>query len=109
MQEFYSIENFNIHIYIYFTTILFLIGILGLFIIRQNIIIMLISLELLLLSANLNFIIFSIFLDDISGQIMSIFILTSGAAEAAVGLAILIVFYRSRGVISTNYIISIKG
>tara|TARA_R110001592_G_scaffold326921_1_gene607935 strand:- start:10692 stop:10898 length:207 start_codon:yes stop_codon:yes gene_type:complete len=67
------------------------------------------SIELILLSINLNFIIFSIVLDDIVGQIFALFILTVAAAESAIGLAILVVYYRLKGVISINYINSIKG
>lgn len=99
----------NIHYFIVFTFILFLIGILGIFVIRQNLITILMSVELLLLAVNLNFILFSILLDDIVGQIMSLCILATAGAEASVGLAILIIFYRLRGVVSTDYIASLKG
>lgn len=103
------INNINLHYFTIFTFALFLIGILGVFVIRQNLITILMSIELLLLSVNLNFILFSILLDDVVGQVMSICILTTAGAEASVGLAILIIFYRLRGVVSTDYIISLKG
>jgi len=67
------------------------------------------SIELMLLSINLSFIFFSLYLDDIFGQLFSLFILTVAAAEASIGLAILIVYYRIRGVISINFINSLKG
>jgi NADH:ubiquinone oxidoreductase subunit K len=67
------------------------------------------SIELMLLSINLNFIIFSILLDDVLGQVFALFILTVAAAESAIGLAILVVYYRIKGIISINYINSIKG
>jgi NADH:ubiquinone oxidoreductase subunit K len=67
------------------------------------------SIELLLLAVNLNFIIFSIYLDDLIGQTFSLFILTVAAAESAIGLAILVVYYRIKGIISINFVNSIKG
>ena len=67
------------------------------------------SIELMLLSINLNFIFFSIYLDDIYGEVFSLFILVIAAAEASIGLAILIIYYRLRGIISINFINSLKG
>jgi NADH-quinone oxidoreductase subunit K len=67
------------------------------------------SIELLLLAVNLNFIIFSIYLNDLVGQTFSLFILTIAAAESAIGLAILVVYYRIKGIISINFVNSIKG
>ena len=95
--------------YIIVSSILFILGILGIFITRKNIIVILMSVELMLLSVNFNFIIFSVYLDDIFGQLFSLFILTVAAAESAIGLAILVVYYRLRGVISIDNISSIKG
>ena len=92
-----------------FNIILFIIGLFGIFGITQNIIIVLISLELILLSINLNFIIYSLYLDDISGQIYSLFILTVAAAESAIGLAILVIYYRIRGILSLDYINTLKS
>jgi NADH-quinone oxidoreductase subunit K len=89
--------------------ILFLIGILGIFLVKKNIIIILMSIELMLLAININFIVFSVYLNDLTGQIFSLFVLTVAAAESAIGLAILIVYYRIKGIISINYINSIKG
>ena len=101
--------NFLIIKFLILLLLLFLIGIWGIFLLKKNIIIILMSIELILLSINLNFIIFSLLLDDISGQIFALFILTVAAAESAIGLAILVVYYRIKGIISINYINSIKG
>lgn len=90
-------------------SILFILGILGVVITKKNIIIILMSIELMLLSINMNFIIFSLFLDDMLGQIFSLILLTVAAAEAAIGLAIIIVYYRLSGIISINYINLLKG
>ena len=89
--------------------ILFLTGIIGIFLIKKNIIIILMSIELMLLSINMNFIIFSVYLEDIIGQVFALFILTVAAAESAIGLAILVVYYRIKGLVSINFINSIKG
>jgi NADH-quinone oxidoreductase subunit K len=79
---------------------LFILSLLGLIYNRQSILVKLICIELMLLSVNINFIIFSVYLDDIYGQIFSIFILTVAAAESAIGLAIIILYYRVRGSVS---------
>jgi NADH-quinone oxidoreductase subunit K len=89
--------------------ILFIIGLSGIFLNRKNIIIMLMSIELILLSINFNFIICSIFLDDIIGQIFALLILTVAAAESAIGLAILVIYYRIRGIITIELINLMKG
>ena len=81
---------------------LFLIGVLGLVLNRKNILITLMSIELMLLAINLNFVIFSIYLDDITGYVFVLFILTIAAAESAIGLAIIIIFFRTRGSIAIN-------
>jgi NADH-quinone oxidoreductase subunit K len=91
------------------STTLFIIGILGMCLSKKNILIFLISLELILLAASINFIGFSIFLDDLLGQIYSLMILTIGAAESALGLAILVVYYRLRGGIKIDTINLLKG
>ena len=88
---------------------LFVIGVWGIFLNRKNIIIMLMSIELMLLAVNLNFIIFSVYLDDLLGQVFSIFILTVAAAEAAIGLAIIVVYYRNSGTIRVEHIDKLKG
>jgi len=101
--------NFEITKYLVISVILFLIGILGIFLIKKNIIIILMSIELMLLAININFVIFSVYLDDMTGQVFALFILTIAAAESAIGLAILVVYYRIKGIISINFINSIKG
>ena len=90
----------NILNYFIFTFFLFCLGLFGIILNRQNIIIILMSIELLLLSINLNFIYFSIIVDDIIGQVFSLLILTVAAAESAIGLAIMIVFFKLYGDIS---------
>jgi NADH-quinone oxidoreductase subunit K len=95
--------------YLYFAISLFVIGLLGIFVIRKNIIIVLMSVELLLLGININFVVFSVYLDDILGQIFSLLVLTVAAAESALGLAILVIFYRLRGVISIQDLALLKN
>jgi NADH-quinone oxidoreductase subunit K len=95
--------------YLFVSITLFLIGIAGIFLNRKNIIVMLMSIELLLLAINFNFIVFSIFLDDILGQVFALLILTVAAAEAAIGLAILIIYFRIRGTIAVELINLIKN
>lgn len=91
------------------TFILFLLGIWGIFFNRKNIIIMLMSIELMLLAVNLNFVLFSVYLDDLVGQLFALLILTVAAAESAIGLALLVVYYRVRGTIAVEFINLIKG
>ena len=96
--------------YLTLSMIVFLIGISGIILNRQNIIIMLMSIELMLLAVNLNFIIFSVYLDDImGGQLFALLVLTIAAAESAIGLAILVVYYRVRGTISTSNVHLLRG
>ena len=95
--------------YLSLGAIIFFLGTIGIFLNRKNVIVILMSIELMLLAVNLNFISSSYFLDDLSGQLFAIFILTVAAAESAIGLAILVVFYRLRGIISVDFINSIKG
>lgn len=95
--------------YLALAIILFVLGICGTFLNRKNIIIMLMSIELILLSVNLNFIIFSIYIDDVIGQLFALFILTVAAAESAIGLAILVVLYHVRGTIAVQFLNIIKG
>ena len=82
--------------------LLFFIGLIGVILNRRNILIILMCIELLLLSLNMNFILFSVYLDDLYGQLFSFFILTIAAAESAIGLAIIIIYYRIRGNILVN-------
>ena len=91
------------------STILFLISILGLFLNQKNILIMLMSLEMMFLSVSFNLIFLSIYLDDIMGQIFALLILTVAAAESSVGLAILVVYYRIRSVITVELMSLTKG
>jgi NADH-quinone oxidoreductase subunit K len=95
--------------YLCVTFILFLIGLSGIFLNRKNIIIMLMSIELMLLAINFNLIVFSVFLDDIVGQLLALLILTVAAAESAIGLAILVIYYRIRGSIAIELINLMKG
>ena len=99
----------GIHNYLILSSIIFSIGLFGVFINRKNIITILMSIELMLLSANINFIGFSYYLNDLSGQVFSMFILVVAAAEAAVGLAILTIFFKNRGTISVDFISKLKG
>lgn len=88
---------------------LFTIGIFGIFINRKNIIIILMSIELILLSVNINLVAFSAFLHDLSGQVFALLVLTVAAAEAAIGLAILVVYFRNRGTIAVEDVNIMKG
>jgi len=99
----------NAQHYLILSTIIFSIGFLGIFVNRKNIITILMSIELMLLSANINFIGFSYLLNDLFGQIFSLFILVVAAAEAAIGLAILSIFFKKSGSISVDTISKMKG
>lgn len=101
--------SLNIFFLLFFSFLMFFLGTLGIFITRKNIIIILVSIELMLLAVNFNFVIFSILLDDILGQLFVVYTLTLAGAEAAIGLAILIIFYRIRGIITVNFVTSLKG
>jgi NADH-quinone oxidoreductase subunit K len=95
--------------YLVVAAILFTLGVAGIILNRKNIIIILMSVELILLSVNLNLIAFSAFLGDLTGQVFSLFILTVAAAEAAIGLAILVTYFRNRGSIAVEDINMMKG
>lgn len=95
--------------YLVLSTLLFVIGVCGIFLNRKNIITILMSIELILLSVNINFVVFSVYLGDLTGQIFSMLILTVAAAEAAIGLAILVVYYRNRGSIDVEQANVMKG
>ena len=101
--------NISLQHFLFLGAILFIIGVLGIFLNKKNVIIILMSIELILLSVNVNFIAFSVFLNDLSGQIFAMLTLTVAAAEAAIGLAILVVFFRNLGSIEVNKINSLKG
>ena len=95
--------------YLTVAAILFTIGIFGIFINRKNVIVILMSVELILLAVNLNLVAFSSFLGDLVGQIFALLVLTVAAAEAAIGLAILVVFFRNRGSIAVEDVNVMKG
>src|SRR4249919_3088989 len=95
--------------YLAVSATLFTIGVVGIFLNRKNIIIILMSVELILLAVNLNFVAFSAFLGDLVGQVFALFVLTVAAAEAAIGLAILVVYFRNRGTIAVEDINLMKG
>jgi NADH-quinone oxidoreductase subunit K len=95
--------------YLILAAIIFMIGVVGIFLNRKNVIIILMSIELILLAVNINLVSFSIFTQDLTGQIFTMFILTVAAAEAAIGLAIIVAYYRNKGSIRIEDISSLKG
>lgn len=99
-----GIEHFLI-----ISSLLFVLGICGIFLNRKNVITILMSIELMLLSVNINLVAFSTYLGDLTGQIFTVFVLTVAAAEAAIGLAILVIYYRNRGSIAVEDINLMKG
>jgi NADH:ubiquinone oxidoreductase subunit K len=92
-----------------FSYYLFLIGVWGIFLNRKNILLLLMAIELMLLAINYNFVVTSILIDDLTGQIFALFVLTVAAAESAIGLALLMIYYRVRGSISIDFIRLLKG
>ncbi len=95
--------------YLTLAAIIFTIGVVGIFLNRKNIIIILMSIELILLAVNINLVSFSIYLQNLVGQIFTMFVLTVAAAEAAVGLAIIVIYYKNKGSIHVEQINSLKG
>jgi NADH-quinone oxidoreductase subunit K len=95
--------------YLTLAAIIFTVGILGIFLNRKNIIIILMSIELILLAVNINLVSFSIYLQDLVGQVFTMFILTVAAAEAAIGLAIIVIYYKNKDTINVDQINSLKG
>tara|TARA_B100001179_G_scaffold221573_1_gene197139 strand:- start:342 stop:650 length:309 start_codon:yes stop_codon:yes gene_type:complete len=95
--------------YLILSALIFTVGVFGIFLNRKNVIIILMSIELILLSVNLNFVAFSNYLNDLVGQMFSLFILTVAAAEAAIGLAILVIYFRNRGSIAVDDVNLMKG
>ena len=95
--------------YLILSSLIFILGVIGIFLNRKNIINILMSIELILLGVNINFISFSYFSNDLTGQIFSLFILTVAAAEAAIGLAILVVYFRNKGSIDVKDVNVLKG
>tara|TARA_B100000029_G_scaffold157200_1_gene152446 strand:+ start:986 stop:1297 length:312 start_codon:yes stop_codon:yes gene_type:complete len=95
--------------YLTLAALIFTIGIIGIFLNRKNVIIILMSIELILLAVNINLVSFSIYLQNLVGQVFTMFILTVAAAEAAVGLAIIVIYYKNKGSINVDRIDSLKG
>jgi NADH-quinone oxidoreductase subunit K len=104
-----AVLEVGINHYLILSALVFIIGICGIFLNRKNVIIILMSIELMLLSVNINMVAFSVYLKDLVGQIFTMFILTVAAAEAAIGLAILVVFYRKKNSIEIDDISELKG
>ena len=95
--------------YLAVSAALFVLGVFGIFLNRRNIIIILMSLELILLAVNINLVAFSVYLGDLTGQIFAMFVLTVAAGEAAIGLAILVIYFRGRGTIAVDDVNRMKG
>lgn len=95
--------------YLTLAAILFTIGIFGIFLNRKNVIIILMSIELMLLAVNTNFLVFSLYVDDLVGQVFALFILTVAAAESSIGLALLVIYYRARGTVAVEFMNLLKG
>ena len=108
MQCMYTQSSFMVKL-TFMPLALFVLGILGIYLNRRNILVMIMSVELILLAVNLNFLLFSVYLDDLMGQVFSLIILTVAAAESAIGLALLVVYHRVRGRISVEFINLLKG
>lgn len=95
--------------YLVVSAILFVLGVLGIFLNRKNIIVILMAIELILLSVNINLVAFSAYLGDMVGQVFAMFVLTVAAGEAAIGLAILVIYFRNRGTIAVDDASRMKG
>jgi NADH-quinone oxidoreductase subunit K len=95
--------------YLTVAAVLFVLGVLGIFLNRRNVILMLMAIELILLAVNINLVAFSAFLGDLTGQVMAMFVLTVAAAEAAIGLAILVIFFRRKGSIAVDAADRMRG
>jgi len=108
---FLNYNYFHLDIFAVFllSLILLALGFCGIFVLRSNLIITLISLEVVLFTVNLNFIVFSAFLDDVLGQVFSLLVLSVAAAESSIGLALLVAMFRVRGIISIDYLNTLKG
>lgn len=108
-QNWIVFGNVSIYDVVILSHILFFVGAFGVVVMRNNVIIIIMAIELMFLSANINFVSFSVSIDDIAGQIFALFVLAITAAESAIGLAVVISYYRLRGVISVDYINCLKG
>ena len=95
--------------YVVVSSILFVLGVLGIFLNRKNIIVILMAIELILLAVNINLVAFSVFLHNMVGQVFAMFVLTVAAVEAAIGLAILVIYFRGRGTIAVDDIHQMRG
>ncbi len=95
--------------YLTVASVLFTLGVFGIFLNRRSVITILMSIELILLAVNINFVAFSVHLNDLAGQVFAMFVLTVAAAESAIGLAILVVFFRNLGSIAVEDISELKG
>ncbi|WP_354302847.1 NADH-quinone oxidoreductase subunit NuoK [Sphingomonas sp. PvP015] len=95
--------------YLVVAAILFTMGVLGIFLNRKNLIVILMSIELILLAVNINLVAFSAFLNDLVGQVFAMFVLTVAAGESAIGLAILVIYFRGRGTIAVDDVNRMKG
>lgn len=104
-----SFANIGVSNFLIVSAILFTLGVFGIFLNRRNVIVILMSIELMLLAVTINMVTFSSFLQDLTGQVFSMFILTVAAAEAAIGLAILVTFFRNRDTIAVEDISELKG
>jgi len=109
IKELKLMINIGLGHYLTLGAIIFTIGVIGIFLNRKNIIVILMSIELILLAVNINLVAFSIFLNDLAGQVFTLFILTVAAAEAAIGLAIIVVYFRNSGTIRVEEIDKLKG
>jgi len=105
----YLLSNITINHYLVLSVVLFAIGIAGIFLNKKNLITILMSIEIILIAVNINFVTFSVYFNDITGQIFAVFILTVAAAEASVGLAILVALYRNIKTIDVNKLNKLKG
>ncbi len=105
----HQLQNIGMENFLVVSAILFTLGVFGIFLNRRNVIIILMSIELILLSVTVNLVTFSAYLHDLTGQVFSMFILTVAAAEAAIGLAILVVFFRNKSSIAVEDISALKG
>ena len=101
--------DIGMHHFLILSAILFTLGVFGMFLNRRNVIVILMSIEVMLLAVQINFVTFSVYLGDLSGQVFAMFILTVAAAEAAIGLAIMLSFFRNKGSIDVKDIRSLKG
>lgn len=99
----------GVHHYLIVSATLFVLGVLGIFLNRKNVIIILMAIELILLACNINLVAFSAFLGDMTGQVFAMFVLTVSAGEAAIGLAILVIYFRKRGTIAVDDVNRMKG